>query len=194
MQIGNYEMSGTGAQLKATGLMMALAATEIAAGLPLLVLIASGSGCNGSVSWSSNTINRASNTVIVMVIKSKTNTKSLLRQGNYNSAVSSVKGLPNDTDQKKAALGFKIDNHDAVIVKEVPYSVEEGTPLREDAETILGRQLTQAEILDGFELNDLVGKPCQVVVVHRPGAGGKPVAVVGIVLPSAQPQVQTVTA
>jgi len=122
---------------------------------------------------------------IIMIIKSKNTKTPILNEGNYAAAVASITGRPNDTEPKKVALGFTIENHDGEITKILPFSFENGTPLRKDVETLLGNQLTATEAEGGVDLATLIGKRCQVVVVHRAKAGGKPVAEVGIILPLA---------
>jgi hypothetical protein len=60
-----------------------------------------------------------------------------------------------------------------------------GSPLRTDSITILGRSLTTEESENGMDLNQLIGKKCQIVVYHKSSAGGRPKPVVGNVLPAA---------
>jgi len=128
-----------------------------------------------------------------MLIKAKPSNKAILAEATYNSNVASVKGKPTDAEPKKVVLGFKIQDQEGEVVKELPFSFEDGSPLRNDVETILRRQFTKTEAIEGFDLIGLIGKPCQVIVMHKSGAGGKPLAVVSVVLPAAQPVVQTVT-
>ena len=117
-----------------------------------------------------------------MIVKAKISKKPLLSEGTYDANVGSIKGKPNDTEPKKVDLGFKIENHEEEIHKEVPFSFEPDSPLRKDVESVLGRQFTKTEAIEGFDLNSLIGKPCRVVVMHKAGAAGRPVAVVTLVL------------
>jgi hypothetical protein len=119
-----------------------------------------------------------------MIIRAKVSNKAIHKEGTFGSHVGSVKGKPSDTEPKKVIVGFKIKDHEAEIPKELPFSFEDDSPLRKDVETILTRQFTKTEATDGFDLNSLVGRPCRVVVMHKGGAGGRPVAVVTLVLPS----------
>ena len=119
-----------------------------------------------------------------MIIKETINNQTLPQEGNYIAKVASVKVKPNEQAPKKLIVGFKIENHEKEILKEVPYSFNEGTPLRKDVETILASEFTKAKITQGFDLDELIGKPCGVVVMHKAAAGGKSVAVVGLVLPA----------
>ena len=111
--------------------------------------------------------------------------KPLLEEGNYIARVASVQLKPNRENPKKAVVGFKIDNYQGEVLKEMPLALEVGAPLRKDMETILAKRFTDAELEGTIRLGGLVGKPCQVVVMHKAAAGGKPMAVVGLVLPAA---------
>jgi hypothetical protein len=128
-----------------------------------------------------------------MLIKAKNRNKAILAEGNYAATVASVTGKPNDTAPKKVVIGFKIENHEGEIPKELPFSFEDGSPLRSDVETTLGRQFTRTEATEGFDLIGLIGKPCQVVVMHKSAAGGKPIAVVSVVSAPAAITVEAVS-
>ena len=121
-----------------------------------------------------------------MIAKSKPKKGALLAEGTYKSKVGSVTGKPNEADPKKIILGFKVDGQAEEVRKEVPFTFEEGTLLRKDTETILGRQLMSKEAENGLDLGCLVDRDCRVVVVHKSAAGGKPMAAVSLVLPVVQ--------
>lgn len=117
---------------------------------------------------------------MVMIVKSKKSSR-LTPEGPHIATLASVKGKPNDEAPKKAILRFAIDGREDQVTKEVPVSFEEKAPLRRDAETLLGRQLTAKEAEEGLDLSSLVGRPCRVVVAHKPGVGGRPIAVVTLI-------------
>jgi hypothetical protein len=125
-----------------------------------------------------------------MFIKSKSPKSSILNEGNYEAKVSSIECKPDEANPKKILISFKIGNEKAGLVKQLPASFESGTMLRQDVETILARSLTETEEDKGFDLNSLIDKECQIVVMHKAGAGGKKVPAVGVILPKA---VATVT-
>ena len=117
----------------------------------------------------------------MLILKASAPKSPLLKEGNHDAKVGSAKGIPNDTDPKRVGLGFKIDGQTDEVFKEYPYSFDEGSPLRQDVETILGTQLTSKQASAGFDPSKIIGKPCRVVVMHKSSAGGKPKAVVGVV-------------
>ncbi|MEI8043437.1 MAG: hypothetical protein WCL11_18655 [Verrucomicrobiota bacterium] len=119
---------------------------------------------------------------ISMLLKSTAPKTTLLNEGTYPSILKSITGLPDEVKPKKVALGFTVEGCETEVVKELPVSFDAGRPLRKDAESILGRELTTKEAQEGFDVNQLIGKPCQVVVMHKSGAGGKSEAVVSLVL------------
>jgi hypothetical protein len=121
-----------------------------------------------------------------MMLKATAPKTALLSEGTYPSALKSVTGLPDKENPKKVALGFGIQGHETEVVKVLPTSFDAGKPLRKDAETILGHELTASEAQAGFDLDQLIGKPCRVVVMHKAAAGGKTEAVVSVVLPPSQ--------
>ncbi len=121
-----------------------------------------------------------------MKAKARKLKKPILAEGSYIAKLVSIKGDPNDHDPVKVVCGFKVDGHDEEVTKEMPFALDEGTPLRKDTETILGRELTASQVKDGFELDVLLNKECQVVVAHKSGAGGKPKAVVSVIMAAPQ--------
>jgi hypothetical protein len=121
-----------------------------------------------------------------MMLKASQPKSALIREGEHPAVVSSVKGLPNQQDPKKVGIGFHPEGHDTEVIKEIPLSFEEGMPLRTDYETILGRHLTIKEAAAGVDASQLIGKKCRVVVMHKSGSGGKPKAVVGVVLAASE--------
>ena len=121
-----------------------------------------------------------------MMLKATTPKTALLSEDTYPSALKSVTGLPDKENPKKVALGFGIQGHETEVVKVLPASFDAGKPLRSDAETLLGHELTAGEAQAGFDLDQLIGKPCRVVVMHKAAAGGKIEAVVSVVLPVAK--------
>jgi hypothetical protein len=117
-----------------------------------------------------------------MMLKATAPKTALLNGGTYSAALKSVTGLPDKDNPKKVALGFGIQGHETEVVKTLPASFDAGKPLRKDAETLLGHELTASEAQAGFDLDQLVGKPCRVVVMHKSAAGGKTESVVSVVL------------
>ena len=120
-----------------------------------------------------------------MKIVNKSKQGAILREGTYdNATVSSVTPKPSETKPKTIVLGFKVDGYDKEIIKENGASFAADSPLRSDAETILGRRLNQQEDENGLELNVLIGKKCQIVVFHKSGSGGRPKPAVSLLLPA----------
>jgi hypothetical protein len=117
----------------------------------------------------------------MLILKASAPKSPLLKEGNCDVKVSSFKGIPNDTDPKRAALGFKIEGQTDEVFKEYPVSFNEGSPLRHDVETIIGTQLTSKEAAAGFDPSKIIGKSCRVVIMHKAAAGGKAKAVVSVV-------------
>ena len=117
-----------------------------------------------------------------MLLKSTKPKTALIPEGTYPATLKSIKGLPDETNPKRVGLGFKPDAFDQDLFKEVPVSFDTGKPLRKDIETLLGRELTATEALEGFNPNDLIGKACRVTVMHKAASGGKTEASVSLVL------------
>ena len=97
-----------------------------------------------------------------MMLKASQPKTVLLNEGTYPATLNSIKGLPDETNPKRVALGFKAEGYEPELTKEVPVSFDAGKPLRKDAETILGRELTASEAQAGFDINGLIGEPCRV--------------------------------
>lgn len=117
----------------------------------------------------------------MVLIASKPKT-SLIPEGTYSATLKSIKGVPDDSNPRKVIIGFKPDGHEIEVNKEFPASFDDGKPLRKDVETIIGRQFTSNQAQAGYDIAKLIGKRCQIVVMHRSSAGGKPQAAVSLVL------------
>ena len=121
-----------------------------------------------------------------MLIKAQPKPGALLSEGAYHATLTSIAGKPTEQDPKKVQFGFKVEGAKEELTKECPFSFDEGAPLRNDAETLLGRQLTSREAADGFDLATLIGKPCQVIVAHKAAPGGRLQPTVAVVQPAAK--------
>ena len=107
----------------------------------------------------------------------------VLAEGTFNATVSSVTAKPNEAKPTKFVFGFKVDGYDKEVFKDNPLSFAAGSPLRSDTETIIGRSFTTEEANKGYELSNLVGNKCQIVVYHKAGSGGRPKPAVSVVMP-----------
>lgn len=107
----------------------------------------------------------------------------LPKEGTYEATVKAVIDQP---ERKKIRIEFTLPGYDKPFPKEYPRSLDPHSPLFQEAQTIQGRRFTEQEIGGDFDLDQLVGKPCQVVIAHRRTAGGRVTAVVSVVLPAVQ--------
>ncbi|WCJ60692.1 hypothetical protein NXS98_06080 [Fontisphaera persica] len=121
-----------------------------------------------------------------MKAKAKKIQKAILAEGSYLAKLTSTKYRMNGSEATKVSLCFKIDGCEEEVIKELPFSLDEGTRLRQDVETLLGRQFTAKEAEDGYEIDNLIGKACQIVVAHESGAGGKSKPVVKVIMAAPQ--------
>jgi hypothetical protein len=85
-------------------------------------------------------------------------------------------------ENKNIGLDFKLDGADDIASKIAPMSLTTG-PLKGDMETLNGRPFSDAELEAGIEPENLIGKKCQAVVVHKKTSGKKLVAVVSVIMP-----------
>lgn len=117
-----------------------------------------------------------------LVIKAKKK-RAILPEGRYTATVSSVEGKPVD-DPKTVRLGFKVKDHEPEIFKEQPATINMGSPLLKDIETISGKGFTQAEVDAGLDLATLIGREVEIMVMHKSSAGGRPGEIVSLILPA----------
>src|SRR5665213_546422 len=117
-----------------------------------------------------------------MLVKATAPKNTLIAEGTYPAMLKSITPLPDDKNPKKVGFGFKTDDNEVIVTKELPLSFDDGKPLRKDAETLIGRSFTTQDARDGFDLDKLIGERCRVVVMHRSGSGGKPQAAVSLIL------------
>lgn len=76
--------------------------------------------------------------------------------------------IPNLRKEFKAGEGEKPFS----ISKEYTLSLSEKSNLFKDLVSWRGKQFTQEE-LEGFDLSKLLGKPCQVQIIHKQGKNGE---------------------
>lgn len=55
--------------------------------------------------------------------------------------------------------------------------------LRHDVEAMLGRKFTAAEAKSGYDIEELLGKPCRLQIVHDTKADGKIKDMIGTIMP-----------
>jgi len=96
-----------------------------------------------------------------------------------------VLGIKNKGDSK-CTIEFSVvaDGRQFTVGKDYPAKLDRTSPLLRDAETIQGQKFTDTKGNEEFDLETLVGKPCQVVVQHKRTNGGRVVAAVETVLPA----------
>lgn len=111
--------------------------------------------------------------------------EAVLKEGPYEATITSIKGKPEGETPKKLIFGFKVGGYEKEIPYDVaPASMAPGKPLRKFVEMALDRALKDEEAED-LEFDILLNRPCQIVVAHRTGAGGRQlIPQVTVVLPS----------
>jgi hypothetical protein len=115
--------------------------------------------------------------MLLTVEKKKT---SITPEGEYQTQLQEVKEGKNS----KLMLGFELDlnGQKQVVEKECIASLESG-PLKKDLEIFNGSEFTRAQVEAGIDPAKFVGAKCRVIVMHKLKSGGKPAAVVSIILP-----------
>ncbi|NDJ14630.1 MAG: hypothetical protein EBY17_26110 [Acidobacteriia bacterium] len=105
----------------------------------------------------------------------------------HDATVKSIK--PKGESKCTIEFGIVFDGTQFTVCKDSPAKLDRTSELFRDAQTILGKKFDEAEANVDFDLDTLVGKVCQVVVIHKRTNGGRVVAAVETVLPavSAQP-------
>ena len=94
--------------------------------------------------------------------------------------------------QRKVRITWEVDDETVVvegeekpriISKEYTLSLSDKATLRRDLESWRGKKFTDDDIyVDGFDLQNILGKPCQITVVHNVSGSGKTYAdIAGIV-------------
>lgn len=100
-------------------------------------------------------------------------------EGTYNSVYEKDTNLPDDLNPKKVRLDFRADGYEECVAKELTISFEDGSQFIKDMEILRGEPFTTAEIQAGINPSDYRGAKVRLVVVSRPGAGGKLKSVAG---------------
>lgn len=81
-------------------------------------------------------------------------------------------------EKPKVRLRWQLDERDPTtgrryaVQQLFTLSLHEKSLLSQRLESWLGRKFTDIDRAEGFDLESLVGKPCQVSIVHAPGKNG----------------------
>lgn len=59
------------------------------------------------------------------------------------------------------------DGNHYILASRYNWSLHEKSNLRKDLERLLGKKFTHEELLEGFDLNSIVGMSCNILVVHH---------------------------
>jgi len=105
--------------------------------------------------------------------------RTLPDEGTYNAMLESVTCVPNSEKPKRIHFGFRVAGYDELVVKDYALSIEEGSLLRRDCDTLRGSPHTNVEIQGGVDPAEFIGKKVQLVVMAKPGGGGKVKSVAG---------------
>lgn len=120
-----------------------------------------------------------------MKIKITSKSIELPPEGLTNAVVSST----SDSGANSCTIEFSVSCNGKTFpaIKRYKKELKAGSDLSKDAQTILGRPFHELEAAGEFDSDELNGKPCQVVIIHKKTSGGKLQAVVNTVLPAAKP-------
>ena len=87
--------------------------------------------------------------------------------------------LPDELHPKKVRLDFRAEGYEECVAKELPIDFTDGSLFVKDMEILRGEPFTTAELQAGINPSDYRGAKVRLVVVSRPGAGGKLKSVAG---------------
>lgn len=134
--------------------------------------------------------------VITSTIQTKNNTV-LLAEGTYAAVVKAINPVDKvlkEGDKPELKIEFAVAGAAEPMPRRYPATLGGRSPLKREAQAILGRSLSIPEIAS-FDTDQLLNRNCQVVVVHQHNGGSKPKAVIKTVLaaPLASTPVATTT-
>ena len=115
----------------------------------------------------------------IMKIINNVKKPALAPEGVHVALVKSVKAK----GDAKCVVEFEItvEQREYTATKVYPAKLQCGAPLVDDAEVILGKSIACDQEGAEFDMDELVGKACQVVVEHKKTSGGRIIAAVGTV-------------
>lgn len=96
-------------------------------------------------------------------------------------AVSQVEKAPKPNQTAEIKIEFTVEGVAETMEKKYPAVLAGRSPLKREAQAILGRNLAQTEVAR-FDTDVLLKRPCRVIVVHQAEGGGKPKARIKAVL------------
>lgn len=108
----------------------------------------------------------------------------LMPEGTYAAVVQTINPVDKilkEGDKPELKIAFTVAGAVQPMEKKYPATMGERSPLKREAQAILGRPLGVQE-LQSFDTDQLLNRNCQVVVVHQHNGGSKPKAVIKTVL------------
>ena len=99
---------------------------------------------------------------------------SLIRNGTYRAIVSNIKTFANNYAER-IRFDFTIElptTDGEKIIRSTASQINKQFKLMKVIQGILGRELTDKELLDGFDLKDLINKECNILVLQSKGKTG----------------------
>lgn len=105
--------------------------------------------------------------------------RTLPDEGTYAAVLESVVCFPNNEKPKRVHFGFRVPGYEELVVKDYALSIEEGSLLRRDCDTLRGTPHTNVEVQGGIDPSVYIGTKVQLVVMAKPGGGGKVKSVAG---------------
>lgn len=114
-----------------------------------------------------------------MLLKPKKPKQVVPDEGEHAAAFEKFTLFPDEANPKKIILDFRVAGYEECVAKDIPISFEEGSQFIRDMETLRGAPFTTAELQGGFDPSAFLGAKVRLIVVLRPGAGGKMRSVAG---------------
>jgi len=112
---------------------------------------------------------------MTLVVKQKdTASVALIKDGSYKAALTNIKQFTNTYGQR---IGFEFTvlggdaNGNKVMRSTAPQLTKE-SKLAQVIEGVLGRDMTEKELRDGFDLDALLGKQCSILVLQAKSKTG----------------------
>jgi len=129
-----------------------------------------------------------------LLIKGGDSDRQLPKSGLHNAICCDAYGAGTDETpwgiKQKVALAFELDeihpefNNPHRVTKRYTMSLHEKSNLSQDLESWFGRSISPEKRKEGVDLETLVGRPCQLVIVHNTDNQGRDWANISTIIPA----------
>lgn len=110
-----------------------------------------------------------------MIVKPRPTDTTVIKDGTYQATLADIRQFQNSYGDR-IGFTFRIEGgpfDGAKVMRSTAPQLSKASKLAEMIEGVLGRSLTDRELIDGFDLDKLKGNQCSILVLQSRSKGGQ---------------------